>query len=158
MLQHPYFLVAIKNDVTSIAESLIKNGAYLNAKNRDGYTPLLQAISKNNAKVVELLLKKGAVFHEIFYGSKTPLSIAIGRQNEEIIGILASFGANLNYKKDESPLIHRVIDMNCTKMTKVLVTNGASMEAKDDQNYCPLEKSLSVKELDIAKLIVYNTM
>ena len=157
-MQHPYFLVAIENDVTSIAETLIKNGAYLNAKNRDGYTPLLQAISKNNAKVVELLLMKGAVFHEIFYGSKTPLSIAIGRQNEEIIGILASFGANLNYKKDGSPLIHRVIDMKYTKMAKVLVTNGASMEVKDDQNNCAFEKSLSVKQLDISKVIVYNSM
>ena len=157
-MQHPYFLVAIESDVTSIAETLIKNGAYLNAKNRDGYTPLLQAISKNNAKVVELLLMKGAVFHEIFYGSKTPLSIAIGRQNEEIIGILASFGANLNYRNGQSPLIHRVIDMKYTKMAKVLVTNGASMEVKDGQNYCPLEKSLSVKELNIAKLIVYNSM
>ena len=137
---------------------MIKNGADIHAKDENDQTPLLNAISSNNAKVAELLLRNGAIFHETFYRYQTPLSVAIGMRNEEIIGVLASFGANLNYKKGDSPLIHKVIDMKEKEMTKVLVTNGASMEVKDGQNYNPFEKSLSVKQLSIAKLMIYHTI
>lgn len=40
-----------------IAEILLRNGANVNAQNRDGYTPLHLAVANSKQKVAALLLK-----------------------------------------------------------------------------------------------------
>ena len=42
------------------ATVLLKNGANVNAKHSDGYTPLLFAMKYNHARMVELLVANGA--------------------------------------------------------------------------------------------------
>lgn len=41
-------------------EDALKNGANVNATDRDGYTPLMTAALKGNKDIAELLLKHGA--------------------------------------------------------------------------------------------------
>ncbi|WP_244833474.1 ankyrin repeat domain-containing protein [Brachyspira murdochii] len=47
---------------TEVAELLIKAGADLNAKDKDGNTALYYAITKNNSKIMKLISEKGGSF------------------------------------------------------------------------------------------------
>ncbi|KAI5947970.1 Ankyrin repeat domain-containing protein 7 [Manis javanica] len=51
---------AVCGQSVSLVEKLLQHNANLEAQNKDGYTPLLLAITENNAEMVEFLLKKGA--------------------------------------------------------------------------------------------------
>ena len=44
-----------------VAEHLIANGADVNAKDKDGKTPLKLAIEKDNKEIIILLRKHGAI-------------------------------------------------------------------------------------------------
>ena len=50
-----------------VASVLLKNGANVNAKSNDGWTPLSIAKDKGRARMVELLKANGAVERNAFY-------------------------------------------------------------------------------------------
>jgi ankyrin repeat protein len=55
---------------------LIDKGANVNAKSRDGFTPLHVAAMRGNLPVVELLLESGADPNAIVQYGKTPAELA----------------------------------------------------------------------------------
>ena len=59
----PLYLAAARGNLHAV-ESLVHNGADVNACDSEGYTPLIAALKGNHKKVVEYLVKSGAdVFH-----------------------------------------------------------------------------------------------
>ena len=59
----PLFLASQRGNLHAV-ESLVHNGADVNACDSEGYTPLIAALIGNHRKVVEYLIKAGAdVFH-----------------------------------------------------------------------------------------------
>ena len=55
---------------------LIKSGAKINAKDKDGSTPLHTAVEYNNPEAVKFLIEKGARFDMKNNNGKAPLDIA----------------------------------------------------------------------------------
>ena len=55
---------AVKNRNYKEIRNLIKSGLNVNAKDRDGYTPLMFAAQNNDSMAIELLLNLGAA-HEV---------------------------------------------------------------------------------------------
>lgn len=69
---------------TTIVRFLHRNGADINAKTRNGYSPLHLAVQAENPEMVDTLLKLGADRDPVV-GGLTPLALACKNANSEIV-------------------------------------------------------------------------
>ena len=77
----------------------LSRGADVNAKDRDGATPLPWAAWAGHKQVVELLIAKGAdVNAKVDRHGMTPLHYAASRGHKEIAELLIANGADVNAK------------------------------------------------------------
>lgn len=78
-----------------VIKLLIDHGANVNAKSKNGWTPLEAAIYTNNKPVVELLISKGARINERDDRGRTILTQAKEKKepNKDIIDLLIAHGA-----------------------------------------------------------------
>jgi ankyrin repeat protein len=86
-----------------MCEILIKHGANVNYKDKDGITPLYQAVGSNHLKIVSLLLKNNAEVDPIFVGGGkvTPLHIASAYSYYSCVKLLLKYGANPRIKDEK---------------------------------------------------------
>lgn len=108
---------------------------YINAKDIDGYSPLLNSIKqflKNNNKekntnIINLLLKKGAKT-DFSNDLENPLYMAVSSHDYEVIDILLKNGMNINTLIDGKPLALYVNSndkyQDCFKMVNFLISRG----------------------------------
>jgi len=81
----------------SLIIGYLKHGARINARNKNGWTPLHYAAFKKNADAVQLLISKGADINAKTYQGETVFSLAAKRtdddaQRESIIALLIKAG------------------------------------------------------------------
>ncbi|HEY2566183.1 MAG TPA: ankyrin repeat domain-containing protein [Candidatus Aquirickettsiella sp.] len=110
---------------------LIKQGAYLNAQDRFGRTPLYLAAVFRARKAIALLLKYGADVDAKDNLDNTPLHRAVeldevGEEEETLTNLLLQYGAN-PYAEGENgfrPIdVASESDADSQKMTKLLLAN-----------------------------------
>lgn len=77
-----------------IAESLLKSEANLNVQDKDGWSPLQEAVAQNSMRNSNLFLKYGADPNHVDRFGNTPLNIAISNLNVELVRLLLEYGAN----------------------------------------------------------------
>lgn len=84
--------IATKNNDTELAMSLIVHGADVNAKDKDGNTPLVYAAKNGNLELIECLHKKRALFS----GKEGDLAVKKALLNNHIDALikLIEYGAN----------------------------------------------------------------
>src|SRR5712692_6816859 len=89
-------LAAAQTGHTEQVESLIAAGAKVNAKGKEGMTPLLAATTKNHARTVKALIDRGA--HADAKGGRdaTPLFIAAREGYDSVVLVLLAAGADVN--------------------------------------------------------------
>ncbi|MBR0249535.1 MAG: ankyrin repeat domain-containing protein, partial [Synergistaceae bacterium] len=93
--------IAVMNPQTTpkAIEKLIKSGANVKAKYREGITALIVAAMKNsNPEVVKALIKAGADVNAKANNGMTALMLATANSNSEVVQTLISAGANVNAK------------------------------------------------------------
>ena len=81
-----------------VVELLITRGANLNAKEKDGWTPLDQAAYGGNKEISELLITNGADVNTKNNLKMTPLHHAAIKGHKEVVELLILRGANVNAK------------------------------------------------------------
>ena len=82
-------------------QAMINSGAYVNATNDEGVTPLHAAATFGNAGVIPVLLKAGADVNAKNNNGSTPLGIAEPIKNSDVISALKSAGAKSKKSKYE---------------------------------------------------------
>ena len=81
---------------------LIHAGANVNARNKNGWTPLMIAAWKNpSPKILTALLSHGADVHAKSGDGWTPLMFAAAESTPEILTVLLDAGADAKAKDDE---------------------------------------------------------
>ena len=140
-----------------LAEFLIKNGADVNAKTSNGWTPLHAAASMTDHsinssfihshafKLMKVLLRHGAdVNARTETTSITPLHLAILGEPfivDDVLGLLLESGADIDAKDDfkgRTPL-HYAAEYGRVSAVDFLVQRGAKISMEDDNGKTPLE-------------------
>ena len=90
------FMNRIINNDDIAAKLFIDAGIDVNAKGKDGYTPLINAAAGGgNLEIVKLLIDKGAEVNVSNKYGKTALEIAVDKSYTDIVKLLEGAGARL---------------------------------------------------------------
>lgn len=132
-----------------MVDILLKNGANIDAKDRQNRTPLFYAAAHGEAKVVEKLLQYGAnvnakssLFAYSYHISDTSLHYAIRNGNSEIVKILLQHGVNPNeviLLQENDEFIHNEYPLHCAvlngflEIVEILLEHGADPYIKNSQ-------------------------
>jgi ankyrin repeat protein len=178
--QTPIHLAAKTRKVKKeITELLIEKGADVNVKDRKGRTPLDFAVTGKRAETEELIRKNGGERGEykmtIYQAANigdletvekllesgtdvnqknrqgyTPLMAA---GTKEIAEFLISKGASVNESTIFGTALHEAVNSRRYEVAKVLLENGASVDAKTNVGKTPLDMAIKWKQKKIANLL-----
>ncbi|MGR3302530.1 MAG: ankyrin repeat domain-containing protein [Candidatus Scalindua sp.] len=111
---------AIKRNSLDIVKILIENGANIETKNINKYTPLQMAAKQGKTDIVEILIEKGADLDAVEH-IDTALTMALEKGNYDIAKLLINKGAEVNIYNG------RALNLadNNTEIKELLVKNGA---------------------------------
>ncbi|XP_044586106.1 ankyrin-3-like [Cotesia glomerata] len=131
-----------------IAKLLIKKGARVNKKHRDGsFSPLHFAVRQRYSDLVEELVKKGAEPNDFAHNNITPLYLTIGFlpdfQNQfptvKIMKCLLNYGAdpNLKFKRPDQngfTSLYVSCHVESNQHVKLLLKNNVDVNARNGSN------------------------
>jgi cytohesin len=130
---------AIKGQ-TDIADLLIAKGANVEARDKNGATPLHQAALKGNLAFATLLLQHGADVNARDGDGATPLHNAALSGHRELAALLLDKGADREARDSESgatPLYHAAA-WGRTALVELLIARGADINARNKASATPL--------------------
>jgi ankyrin repeat protein len=138
---------AIELDNNRIAIYLIEQGADINMKGEDQYSPLHYAAAIGNLEMARLLLDRGTTTlgdvslakHDGFEGNWTPLHLACLNGHEDMVRLLLDHGADIEARDgvQRTPLILSVESFDL-EVAKTLVECGADINAQAMRGYTAL--------------------
>ena len=122
--------------------ALIKAGADVNAKDKDGMTPVMWTAACNpKTDAIAALVKAGANVNAQANDGSTPLILAVLRNpNPEVITALAKAGAKLNAENKDgmTPLEFAAMEIDNPDVIAALVKAGADVNARSSTGMTPL--------------------
>lgn len=138
----PLHVAAALNQLT-IAETLLKYGAYINKTTTDmnGLAPLHVAVNNANLDFVLFLLKQGANPNQTSENSgQTPLYLAAINAQENIAQALIKLGASVSQGDYDQILpIHCAVAANSLNLIKLLLNqNPSHINARMSSGFTPL--------------------
>ncbi|KAF1819453.1 ankyrin [Dissoconium aciculare CBS 342.82] len=143
------------------AECLMINGANIEAENKLGHTPLVQAIRAKQLTLVNLLLEYGANKNAVNHGGRTTLQGACQMQCTDIIVALLAFTDSVQLEE----FVNRRADNGRTALSfmsptgaieiiKLLLDAGASPEIEDQNGNSSLSWAAFWGQTETVKLFL----
>lgn len=110
----------------------LKPKANVNARDRDGFTPLCYAARDGHRNIVQKLIDKGADINSKDVAGFTPLFFAVWQGHMEIVKLLVAKGADVNAKDTRgfNPLHYAVQDGH-KDIARFLVSKGSAVSTKN---------------------------
>ena len=131
---------AVSGNRISEIESLLKQGADVNAKTENGWTPLYCASNWNRIDIAKLLIENGADVNAQNKNGWTPLHEASYWDYVGIAKLLIENGANVNSKnKDGWTPLHWASRWKQIGIAKLLIENGVDPFIKNKDGQTPLD-------------------
>jgi ankyrin repeat protein len=118
---------AVRHDRFEVAETIIKHGAKLEAKDGDGRTPLHWAAMKGNMRMAELLLNYGARLDN--------------REDYYAMRVNGEFGPFDGWKPMNT-ILHSTAESNQPEMVAWLLAHGLDPNARNTRKESPLDLAL----------------
>ena len=156
--------MACGDGVLDTAQWLLNHGADVNALGRQRYGPLHEAIDYGHFQVVQMLIEQNADIHIRTEFGESPLHVAARAQNHrdqvEIMQVLLDHGADPNARdNDNSTPLHcsswteqnfYIPEQGTVESTRLLLKNGAIIDAEDNEGRTALQLALDHRRYDIA--------
>ncbi|MFC1634984.1 ankyrin repeat domain-containing protein, partial [Planctomycetota bacterium] len=113
-------------------KAFLEQGTDINAKDDQGMTPLLRAVSGKHTKVAEFLVEDGA---DVNTGDKwgyVPLVYALWNTDSDMVRLLLDKGADPNARDTPSgyTMLHWAVMMDSKESTELVLVAGANVNAK----------------------------
>ena len=112
-----------------------KDPGVVNAKDRDGRTPLHHAAVVGSVPMIECLLALGAAIDDGAAGSRAPLLEAVRSGKDAAAILLIDKGAKLE------GALHSAAVANRPAVIERLIAKGADIEARDEAGFTPLMRA-----------------
>jgi ankyrin repeat protein len=143
-----------KNDVEAL-DGFIYVGVGLDAKNRQGWTPLHWAIESGHHKMVTMLLSAGADINIKAFDGKTPLHWAVKKEEPKILEILINHHARMNIQDEQgmTPLHHAARSI-FIEGARLLLSGGAPVNLIDEGGRTPLHWAAEGGDRDLVQLLL----
>ena len=160
MLFRPSALMLVcrhgSNKDVILVKKLIDNGEKVNARDKEGITPLMTAIYLRKDKLARVLVILGADVHaRSGVARSTPLHTAAAFGNAGLAAFLIKSGADVTAKDrvGHVPLIGAIY-ANDTEVVRTLLDLGADVNIKDDSKTTFLHIAARWSNFEIVKLLV----
>ena len=136
-------------------KELLKKGADLEAKDKDGITALIEAVSCGMLDVVKCLAEHGADLDAKDGDGRTVLMKAVNWVKLDVVKCLAEHGADLEAKdKYGNTALMKAAYKGQLDVVKCFVELGADLEAKDKDGRTALMEAAFWGKLDVVKCLV----
>jgi len=132
--------------------------ANIDVKNKDGITPVLNALMSYNIEAIGLLAKLKADINIPDNDGMTPLHYAAKQHSRSTINMLISLGANINKcnNHNQTP-IHIAAIKNNIETICALILHKADINIKDNDNNIPLFSAIEKGNTEaVDKLIMHD--
>uniref|UniRef100_A0A672Q0W8 Ankyrin-1-like n=1 Tax=Sinocyclocheilus grahami TaxID=75366 RepID=A0A672Q0W8_SINGR len=113
----------------AIVYFLLRQGAKLNLKDREGRTALHRASERGHTAVALALAKAGADIHATDQMSKTPLHLAAQNGHESTVKALVH--EEKKSLKNQTTVLHMAANEDDATLAQVLLRNGALVDTRD---------------------------
>jgi ankyrin repeat protein len=127
-----------------VIQFLLDHGADIEIQNKDGTTPLYNAVTKKNLDVARLFLSKGADPNKFAYRNErgevlTPLMAAAGLNDAEMVDLLLQNGGRLEKRcNDGSTTLMLAAKISGPEVIKLLIARGANVNATGPKGHTAL--------------------
>ncbi|AEM22762.1 ankyrin repeat-containing protein [Brachyspira intermedia PWS/A] len=131
---------AVRTDNIEMAKLLIEHDSDINIKNKDGENMIILACENGNEEMFNLLVENNADINEKSSWGASALIYASEKGNINIMKYLIDNGIDVNGKADENgdtPLLWAVTGKNPYEASKLLIENGANVNATNDGGVAP---------------------
>lgn len=131
---------AVRTGNIEIAKLLIEHNSDINIKNKDGKNMIMIACEKGNEEMFNLLIENNADINEKSSWGASALIYASEKGNINIMQYLIDNGIDVNGKADDNgdtPLLWAVTGENPYESSKLLIENGADINATNDSGVAP---------------------
>jgi ankyrin repeat protein len=109
---------AMLNSDSSVVELLVSNGADVNARNKEGVTPLEIALKNGDISTIKYLAENGANIHTQNTRGESPLSLALASESNELLEAIVNETNVLLQNSDGNTPLHIAL-MNDASLLKV---------------------------------------
>lgn len=151
---------AVRTGNIEIAKLLIEHNSDLNIKNEYGTTMIIIACEKGNEEMFNLLVENNADINEKSSWGASTLIYASENGNINIMKYLIDNGIDVNGKADDNgdtPLLWAVTGKNPYEASKLLIENGADVNAVNNSGVEPAT-ILAASTPEVVKLLKDNVL
>jgi len=149
------FQAVRNNDFPAVKESLNRK-ADPNARDRDGFTPLMIASIRGSVEVVQVLINVGADVNAANpFTEATPLNMAILGRKPRVLETLVASGVNVNAADSLGrTALHKVVEQGDMELLKPLLAAPASdPNVKDKLGRTPLMSAYTLGDEGLLMLL-----
>ncbi len=144
-------------DLEKVKILLAGNDDLIEAKDRQGFTPLHIAITKDRREVVRYLIEKGADLNSKNSNGLRPLQTALDRGKNTIANLLIERGADINIRGFRNQtLLHQASRSGNNSLINSLLRKGADINVEDSSGHTPLDLAVISEKASTARILVDN--
>ena len=131
-------------------EALLADGTDVNARNADGYTPILHAAMAGNMDAVALLAERGGEAEAASGDGLTALGVLVMSGDVAAVDDFLSRGANADHRMNGIPVLSLAVVAGDDAMVDLLLERGADGALESDDGATPGMLAMSLGREDLA--------
>ena len=122
----------------------------VNARNKDGHTPLQLAVVKGYKLMIDILIKHGADVEVVDHKKRNLLHLALLHQQTDTAMYLVEMGGDIDQQDEEgSTCLHLAIESNYIRLVRLLINSGCNARIADHDDYLPIHVMVCNKRFNI---------